>query len=288
MPLLRSQLSTRAALALLLLALIPGRPALALPGAGAMRHQGVQGTEGMQPPALQGVDVEERLGELVPLEVEFLDESGRPVRLSEVLPRDKPVLLTLAYYQCPMLCNLVLSAQARAMRDMGLTLGRDYQAVTISIDPKDTPAQSYERRKRHLQTLGKEETEPWRFLTGSQESIQALADALGFRYRYDEATKQYAHPAVLHVLSPEGAVSRYLYGASFDPGDLKLALLEAANGRVGTSLDRVILSCYRYDPALRRYGFFVFGFIRVGAMLVFLSLMAMLTLYWRRELKRGG
>jgi protein SCO1 len=283
-----SQLCASARLALLLLALVPGRHALALPGAGALRHQGVQGTEGMQPPALQGVDVQERLGELVPLEAEFLDEAGRPVRLGEVLPRNKPVLLTLAYYQCPMLCNLVLSAQARAMRDMGLTLGRDYEAITVSIDPKDTPAQSHERRKRHLQTLGQEETAPWRFLTGSEESIQKLAGALGFRYRYDEATQQYAHPAVLHVLSPEGAVARYLYGASFDPGDLKLSLLEAASGRVGTSLDRVILSCYRYDPALRRYGFFVFGFIRVGAMLVFLSLMAMLTLYWRRELKRGG
>lgn len=273
--------------AALLVALAPVLPAAALPGGGKTPGPIVAADPSM-PPQLEGVGVDEHLGELAPLDVELTDAYGRPVRLKDVLPRTRPVLVTLAYYNCPMLCNLVINEQVRSMREVGLELGKDYEAVVVSIDPKDTPAQSLERKRRHLAALGQPESAPWHFLTGTQENIRKLAEGLGFRYRYDEETKQYVHPAVVHVLTPEGGISRYLYGTSFPAKDMRLALLEAADGRVGTSLDRIILSCFKYDPASRKYGVYIFGFIRLGALSVFLGLAGVLIHYWRRELKKGA
>lgn len=262
-------------------------PASAMPGAGKTPRAILEAQQDLPPP-IQGVDVQEQLGELVPMDTRFLDASGREVRLGDVVPKARPTLLTLVYYNCPMLCNLVLNAQVQSMKELGLELGKDYEAVTVSIDPDDTPAQSLERRRRHLQSMGKPETAPWHFLTGTDAEIRRLADALGFKYTYDESTKQYAHAAVVHVLTPEGSISRYLYGTTFPPSDMKLALLEAANGRVGTSFDQIILSCFKYDTASRRYGFYIFGFIRLGGIAVFCALATMLIYFWRRELKKGA
>jgi len=280
-------LSLRAGMAALLLVLGTGLPAYALPGGGKV-PQSIIDAQSNTPPQMRGVDVAEHLGELVPLEARFTDSSGKAVQLRDVLPRTKPVLFTLVYYNCPLLCNLVINEQIRNMRELGLKLGEDYEAVTLSIDPKDTPAQSLERRRRHLQSMGQPETAPWHFLTGTEEEIQRVAEAVGFKYAYDEGTKQYVHPAVVHVLTPEGSISRYLYGTSFRTQDMKLALVEAAGGRVGTSFDRVVLTCFKYDTATRRYGFYVFGFLRLGALMVFSALATMLAYYWRRELKKGA
>jgi protein SCO1/2 len=282
-----SPLSLRAGMAALLLALGAGLPAYALPGGGKTPRSIVEAQSDL-PPQMRGVDVQEHVGELVPLEARFTDATGQPVQLRDVLPRTRPVLLTLVYYNCPLLCNLVINEQIRSMRELGLELGEDYEAVTISIDPKDTPAQSLERRRRHLQSMGKPETAPWHFLTGTEENIRQVSEAVGFKYSYDASTQQYVHPAVVHVLTPEGAISRYLYGTSFRVQDMKLALVEAAGGRVGTSFDRVVLTCFKYDTATRRYGFYVFGFLRLGALTVFCALATMLAYYWRRELKKGA
>jgi protein SCO1/2 len=282
-----SSFTLRAGMAALLLAMGAGLPAHALPGGGKTPRTIVEAQSDL-PPQVRGVDVEEHIGELVSLEARFTDASGQPVRLRDVLPRDRPVLLTLVYYNCPLLCNLVINEQIRNMRELGLELGKDYEAVTLSIDPKDTPAQSLERRRRHLQSMGKPETAPWHFLTGTEENIRQVAEAVGFKYAYDASTQQYVHPAVVHVLTPEGAISRYLYGTSFRVQDMKLALVEAAGGRVGTSFDRVVLTCFKYDTATRRYGFYVFGFLRLGALMVFSALATMLAYYWRRELKKGA
>lgn len=280
-------LSLRAGMAALLLVLGTGLPASALPGGGKV-PKSIIDAQSDAPPQVRGVDVEEHLGELVPLEARFTDALGKPVQLRDVLPRTRPVLLTLVYYNCPLLCNLVINEQIRNMRELGLELGEDYEAVTLSIDPKDTPAQSLERRRRHLQSMGKPETAPWHFLTGTEEEIQRVAQAVGFKYAYDADTKQYVHPAVVHVLTPEGAISRYLYGTSFRTQDMKMALVEAAGGRVGTSFDRIVLTCFKYDTATRRYGFYVFGFLRLGALMIFSALATMLAYYWRRELKKGA
>jgi protein SCO1 len=280
---LTSSNSLRAGMVALLLALGAGLPAHALPG--AKTPKSVVEAQSTGP---RGADVEEHLGELVPLQATFTDAQGKTVQLRDVLPRTRPVLLSLVYYSCPLLCNLLINEQVRTMKEIGLELGSDYEAVTVSIDPKDTPEQSLERHRRHLQAMGKPETAPWHFLTGGEESIHQLADALGFKYAYDEDSKQYVHPAVVFVLTPEGAISRYLYGTSFRPEDMKLALVEAGGGRVGTSFDRIILTCFKYDTATRRYGFYIFGFLRIGALMVFGALATMLAYYWRRELKKGA
>jgi protein SCO1/2 len=234
------------------------------------------------------VDIVENINERVPLDATFTDSKDRKVRLGELLGGDKPVLLTLVYYQCPALCGLVLGGLNRAVRNSGLELGRDYRAVTISIDPRETPEMARERQRGHLQGLGAPSQEAdWAFLVGQEPEVKKVANAVGFKYRYDAASGQYAHAAAAMVLTPDGRVSRYLYGFEFPPRDLKFSLIEAAGGRVGTSLDRVVLTCFKYDPNSRRYELYIFGFIRGGALLVFGALAATLAVFWRREHARG-
>ncbi len=248
---------------------------------------------GGPPPATPGgvfkdVDVVENLNQPIPLERSFTDSTGRTVSLRELLREGKPVVLTLVYYRCPALCGLVLTGTVQALKQAGLALGEDFRAVTVSIDPTETPEMAAERKRGHLQALGLPSgSEAWSFLTGREEDIRPLAEAVGFRYAYDAQLQQYAHAAVIFVLTPEGRLSRYLYGVQYPPRDLRLALVEAAGGRVGTSFDRVLLTCYQYDPATRRYGFFVKGFLRTGGLIIFAALAGLLTVLWRREIKRG-
>jgi protein SCO1 len=281
---MRSPLSTLAVLSLL--ALLAGTQAHALPGK-FEADEAIRKAQSGEPPQPQGVDVVEKLGETAALQARFTDDAGREGPFASWIQPGKPVLLTLVFYRCKMLCNLIVSDQVRAMKELGLELGKDYTALTVSIDPKDTPAESASRRTRYLQSMGKPLASDWRFLTGSEENIRALADSIGFKYTYDADTKQYAHPAVVQVLSPTGTVSRYLYGTSFKTQDVGLALVEARSNKVGLSLERIILSCFKYDAATRRYGFYIFGFLRLGALAVFGALSAMLVVLWRRELKKG-
>ena len=236
----------------------------------------------------EGVDVEEKLGDRVPGELSFTDWRGRKVTLGDLMA-GKPAVLVLAYYRCPSLCNLVLSGTARALKDTGLQMGRDYRAVTVSIDPKETPQDAAERRRGHLQAMGlSDQGEDWPFLVGDERSIRALADAVGFRYRYDEELKIYAHAAVTMVLGPGGKLSRYWYGVEYPPLNLRLSLVEAADGKVGTSFDRVLLTCFQYDPAARRYRWVVNAIIKGGSLVVAFALAALLGSLWRRELKGGA
>ena len=238
------------------------------------------------PAAVKGVDVLERLGDRVPEQANFVDSEGRPFRLAEVLHQGTPVVLTLVYYRCPALCSLVLSGLTRSLRSVDLKLGEDYRVVTISIDPSETSSQAAESKRGHLQALGVEPLSPaWTFATGNDEDIHALAGSLGFQYSYDEASKQYAHSAAIFVLSPDGKISRYLYGIDFPARDLKMALVEAGKGKVGTALDRVLLTCFKYDATTRRFEPFVLGFVRIGASLCFLALAALLTVLWTQEMK---
>ncbi len=242
--------------------------------------------EADQPPALQGVEIEEKLGAQVPVSAVFLDQDGRPVHVGDVLKGGKPVVLALVYYECPMLCGLILGGMARSMKETGLALGKDYQALTVSFDPREKPSQALVRQKFYLQALDKTDDKgAWPFLVGLEKDIRAVTEAVGFHYKFDEATKQYAHGAAILVLTPEGKVSRYLYGVEFPGRDLRLALVEAAQGRVGTSFDRFLLTCYRYDPVARRYVPYAMGMVRAGAILVLFGLAGALAFYWRREVK---
>jgi protein SCO1/2 len=238
--------------------------------------------------ALQDIDVIEHLGDRVPAKLTFADEAGRPVELGSLLNQGKPVLVTLGYHTCPMLCGLVLDGLVKAGSASGLTLGKDFLALDVSIDPAEDPKRLVATQRRVVELYGKGTTTAswpfWRSLGDNGAAAHALADAVGFRYKYDADSKQFAHEAVAFVLTPEGVISRYLYGVEYPARDFRMAMVEAGGGRVGTSFDKAVLTCYRYDPATRRYAPFVVGFMRVGAGLVFLALVGLLTVLWRKEI----
>lgn len=238
---------------------------------------------------LDDIRVEEHLHQQLPLQLQWTDSTGEPIKLAEAFADHKPVVLALVYYQCPMLCSQVLSALARGLRGTGLELGKDYRVITASIDPADRPDVAAEKKRGYLQALGvATDSSDWRFVTTTDEAnIHTLADAVGFKYVYDAQIKQFAHAAVIFVATPDGKLSRYIYGIDFSPRDLRLALVEAAAGRVGTTFDRILLTCYQYDPATRKYGWVVKGILQTGGMIVFVLLAGMLTFFWRREFKRG-
>ncbi|WP_155893115.1 SCO family protein [Cystobacter fuscus] len=237
------------------------------------------------PSALEAIRVDEKLGAPIPLDTELIDESGQRVTLRQMMSPDRPTVLSLAYFRCPQLCSLVLKGLVKSLSETQLELGKDYHSITLSIDPSDTPEEASKWRARYLQQLGQPGQAPWRFLTGTQEQVKKVADAVGFGYAYDKSTDQYAHAAVVMVLSPQGTVSRYLYGVDFPAMDMRLAINEAAQGKAGITLERVMLSCFKYDPATRRYGFYVFGFLRMW-WLVGIGMAATLAVLIRRNARQ--
>jgi protein SCO1/2 len=214
-----------------------------------------------------------------------VDGDGRPWRFRSAFDGTRPVLLALVYYDCPMLCGLILSGMAKAIRESGLEIGKDFEAVTVSFDPEEPPAMAAERRRGYLQSLAKTGAgDEWPFLVGTAASSRAISDAVGFHYEKDPVTGEWAHLAAIFVLTPDGKVSRYLYGVEYPPKDLRLALVEAADGKVGTSFDRFLLTCYRYDPASRRYQPYAWGFVRAGALAVLFALTGLIAgLVWRER-----
>ncbi|MGC3997741.1 MAG: SCO family protein [Anaeromyxobacter sp.] len=237
------------------------------------------------PLALEEVRIDEKLGAQVPLDTPFTDWQGRPTTLRQAFQGHRPVVLALVYYDCPMLCGLMLSGMARTLRENGLELGKDYQPLTISFDPAERPGLAAERRRGYLQSMGKQDAgDAWPFLVGSAEASRAVADAVGFHYKLDEVSGEWAHVAAIFVLTPDGRVSRYLYGIEYPNKDFRLAVVEAAGGKVGTSFDRLLLTCYRYDPASRKYEPYAFGIVRAGALAALLGLTGLIGgLVWRER-----
>jgi len=274
--------SLLAAAAAAVLALAAPR-ALALPMASSPPNVPVAPSDAT-PKILEDVGITERLGERVPEDAVLTGPDGRPVRLGELLHRDKPVVLTLVYYDCPVLCGLLLGGLTDGLRRSGLKRGRDYEALTLSFDPRESPDLAARKQARYLQALGARGGErSWPFLVGQEPAIHALADAVGFRYAWDQGSRAYAHAAAAIVLTPDGRISRYLHGIAFEPRDLRLSLVEAGGGRVGTALQRASLLCFRWDPASRRYAFFVSTWLRAGGALVFVGLSALIVTLLRRE-----
>ncbi len=215
------------------------------------------------PKPLEGVGIDQHLDETIPLSLPFRDEAGNRVTLGEYFGK-RPVILAFVYYECPMLCTLVLNGLVRAMRAISLDAGKDFTVVTVSFDPRETPELAAQKKRIYLETYGRKGADAgWHFLTGSTDSIERLTKAAGFRYRYDPKTKQFAHAAGIMVLTPQGRLAKYFYGVEYSPRDLRLALVEAASERIGTLADRVLLWCYHYDPAEGRYSLRIMRSIRL-------------------------
>ncbi len=239
------------------------------------------------PPVLRSVGYDQRLGVRIPLNLLFRDEAGSEVRLRQYFGQ-RPVVLALVYYECPNLCNLVLNGLLRAFRMLSFDIGKQYEVVTVSIDPRETPALAARKKQSYLEGYRRESAgRGWHFLTGQEPSIAALAQSVGFRYTYDAAHGQYAHAAGIVVLTPEGRVARYQFGVEYSPRDLRLSLIEASNDRIGTLVDDALLYCFSYDPATGRYGAVVMRLIRAGAVITVLLLGGMVCLFLWRERAAG-
>jgi protein SCO1/2 len=234
---------------------------------------------------LKKVDIEQRLGNQVPLDLKFRDESGREVRLGEYFAKGKPVALTLVYYECPMLCNQVLNGAVGAFQGLSFTAGKEFEVVTVSFDPREGPELAAKKKETYLRRYKREGAEQgWHFLTGDKASIDALAESVGFRYVWDEQSQQFAHASAVMVATPQGRLSHYFYGIDYAPRDLRLALVEASEGKIGSPVDALLLFCYHYDPAAGRFAP-VMGVLRVAGVLTVAGLVALI-LYLRRKSKR--
>ena len=239
------------------------------------------------PQELQGIDVIEHPGEKIPLDLTFIDDHGKIVTLGDYFNQGKPVIFTLSYYECPMLCTLVLNGLSDGIRGLGWPPGDKFQVFTVSIDPKETAQLAADKKKTYLGNLSLPmKDDGWAFLVGEESQSKALADAVGFKYFYDEKNKQYAHPAAAFVLTEDGRISRYLYGIEFKPRDLKLALLEASEGNVGSTIDRIILYCYHYDPESGGYVVFAANVMKLGGGFTLLSLVVFLGIMWMTERRK--
>lgn len=237
------------------------------------------------PKKLEGSFVTEHLGDHVDLDVRFVDHHGKSVKLSDYFADGKPVLLTMNYYECKMLCSLQLTGLLEGLRGLDWTAGDEFRIVTVGIDPREDWELARDKRESYLDELGRGDVD-WTFLTGEFDAIISVAEDVGFGYQYDMAQDQFAHTAVLMFVSPDGKISRYLYGIEYRPFDLKAALSEAAEGEVGTTIERIILSCFHYDETEGRYGPWAFGIMRLGGAVVVVVVGFFLAIMWWREASR--
>jgi protein SCO1 len=235
------------------------------------------------PALLRDIGFEQRLGESIGLDLGFRDETGNPVRLGDYFGT-KPVILTLAYYECPMLCGVVLDGLAQSLRALSLDIGEQFVVVTVSFDHRETPAHAAAKKAQSLRSYARPRAaEGWHFLTGDAASIWQLTEAVGFRYAYDAESGQFAHAAGLVVLTPQGKIARYLYGIEFAPKDLRLALVEASAGQIGSPVDQLLLFCYRYDPTTGQYGLIIMNVLRLAGLITVAALAGFMTVMFRRE-----
>ncbi|HEY2548782.1 MAG TPA: SCO family protein [Candidatus Acidoferrum sp.] len=267
---------------------IPGLLALLLI-AGAANAQAVpSGTAPAaqnMPSVLQNVGFAPQLNAQLPLDLAFRDETGRNVQLREYFTTQKPVLLALVYYGCPMLCDQTEQGVVGALRMLSFNPGRDYEVVFVSFDPRESPDMAAQKKESALEHFRRPETASgWHFLTGSQESIAPLTKASNFRYSFDQKSNLFAHAAGIMLLTPDGRISRYFYGVEYPARDLRLGLVDASAGKIGTPVDRALLFCYQYDPTTSRYSVSILKIIRAGGVLTILALLAGILIFRRRDI----
>lgn len=240
------------------------------------------------PQALNDVGIDQKLGDQLPLETPFRDENGRDVKLGDFFDKGRPVVIAFVYYECPMLCTQVLNGLTGSMKGMSLTPGKDYDVVAISFDANefDKSELAHKKKDGYVERLGNADAaNGMHFLTGQQSSIDAVTKAAGFKYKWDEASKQFAHIGAVMVATPEGKMSRYLYGIDYSPKDLKFAIMESSSEKIGGPAEQLMLYCYHYDPATGKYGLSILRIMRAAAIATILGLGAMLLVFWRKNKK---
>ncbi len=256
-----------------------GAPSVAPGGAGLAAS--------VAPEPLSGVDIKARLGEQVPLALPFRDEEGRDVALGDYFGK-RPVVLALVYYECPMLCTLVLNGLVKALRPLTFEPGKEFEVVVVSFDPGEGPELAASKKKIYLDSYKRPQTAGgWHFLTGSQESIKNLTASVGFSYRYLERTDEYAHSVALMLLTPKGILARYYYGIEYSTRDLKLGIIEASNEKIASTVDKLLLYCFRYDPSTGRYSAVVLNIIRLGGIITVAALVGFVLVMRRRDKRRS-
>lgn len=238
---------------------------------------------GDRPDLLRDVGFDQKLGARLPADLTFRDETGRTVRLGDYFGR-RPLVLALVYYECPMLCTQVLNGLVGALEVLKFDAGREFDVLAVSFNPREGPGLASAKKQAYMERYGRPGTEAgWHFLTGSEASIEALTEAVGFRYAWDPEIGQYAHAAGAIVVTPDGRVSKYFYGIEFSPRDLRFGLIEAAERRIGTPVDQLLLYCYHYDPTTGKYGLVAMTAVRIGGVLTVLGLIAFWVAMWRHE-----
>lgn len=236
------------------------------------------------PDELEGVGIVEHLGDPIPLDLQFQDDQGRTIHLGDYFSGERPVLFALVYYSCPMLCTLVLNGMVDALREVSLVPGKDFEIVTVSFDPTDTPALAKLKKQNYIESLGRPEAaQGWHFLVGRSEEINTLCESIGFSYRWSEESKQFIHQAAIYVVTPDGMLSRYLYGVMFDPKTVRLSLLEAGGGGIGSPLDQIVLYCFHYNPAAGTYSLAATNLVRAGGLLTVILLGSLIGTLWFRS-----
>ena len=242
------------------------------------------------PGALNDVGIDQKLNEQLPLELTFKDEKGATVKLGDYFGK-RPVVLSLVYYQCPMLCNQVLNGMVTSFRVMAFQPGQEFEVVTVSFDPRETPALAAAKKNTYVNYLPEAKRAKadagWHFLTGDEANIKRLTDAVGFRYHFDEATNQFAHASGVFVTTPEGKLARYFYGIEYAPRDLRLGLIEAADNKIGSSVDQLLLFCFHYDPATGKYGAAIMNVMRVAGIVTLVAIAGMFLVMRRRVQARA-
>ena len=238
------------------------------------------------PAMVRGVGIDQNLNAQLPLELSFKDETGQTVRLGNYF-RQKPVVLALVYYECPMLCNMVLNGLSHSMEQSTLDLGRDYEVVTVSFNPRETWQLAAAKKANYVEKYkGKGTAEGWHFLTGTEDNIKKLADTAGFHYKYDPISKQFAHASGIIVVTPEGRIARYFYGIEYKPRDFRLGLVEASEHKIGSPADVIMLFCFHYDPMTGKYGLVITNVIRTLGSATVIALGMLLFVLIRRDKHR--
>jgi len=239
-------------------------------------------------PELTRINVVEHLGDTISIDLTFVNENGMARSLRNYFGQGIPISLTLAYYECPMLCTLVLNALLKGVKQLEWKPGQQFQMLTISIDPEETPELAKSKKRVYIEQLDKGNIEEgWKFFVGNDSNIAQIASQLGFEYFYDAGRDEFGHPAVVFILTETGVLSRYLYGLEYRPGDLKLALLEASEGKIGNTIDQLLLYCFHYDPQSKGYVLFARNVMKIGGVLTVLLLGTFLGVMWRRDSKKS-